>query len=334
MVASPSPMSRVFISRLLMTLILWGLVLWVAIDDSKYASDYSFLALVCTAVFYGTREFWRLRSHKSLPSLRLVAVISGAVVTGGLFHFSSMQKGDRTLGWDIAIIIAFLVIGLAVEVFKGLPPSTGPKFAHNFARVQGPQLALTFDDGPHAENTLKLLEVLAEYGVKATFFVVGEAAAAHPEILREVAAAGHEIGNHSWSHPNLTKLSRKEVRTEIERTQRVVRDATGQTPKVMRPPYGAFTEFQRRWAFKEFGLNLIFWSVDPLDWQQPSAPVIAQRILRDAGEGKIILSHDTQIQTVEAMPEVIKTLQNKGFEFVTVSELLALEKEAVAENAV
>jgi peptidoglycan/xylan/chitin deacetylase (PgdA/CDA1 family) len=183
---------------------------------------------------------------------------------------------------------------------------------------------MTFDDGPHATLTPKLLDLLARKKIKATFFVLGENVARHPEILKRAVAEGHEIGNHSWSHPNLAKLSNDALRSQLQRTDDIIAQAIGSHPTLMRPPYGELTPKQRQWVNREFGYKVILWDVDPMDWREPGPSIVAQRIIKGTRPGSIILSHDIHAQTIAAMPETFDTLLAKGFKFVTVSELLSL----------
>lgn len=203
-------------------------------------------------------------------------------------------------------------------------PSASGKVTYSSVHVDGPYIAMTFDDGPHATLTPKLLDLLARKKIKATFFVLGENAQRHPEILKRAVAEGHEIGNHSWSHPNLGKLSNEALRSQLQRTDDVITQAIGSHPRIMRPPYGELTPKQRQWVNSEFGYKVILWDVDPLDWKEPGPSIVAQRIIHETKAGSIMLSHDIHAQTITAMPETFDALLAKGFKFVTVSELLSL----------
>ncbi len=205
-------------------------------------------------------------------------------------------------------------------------PPTTEKITFTEVNVDGPYIAMTFDDGPHATNTPKLLEMAAERHIKLTFFVLGECVEQNPDVLRQEVAAGHEIGNHSWSHPNLAKLSDANVRSQLQRTEEIIVKTAGIKPKLMRPPYGELTKRQRILVNHDFGYNVILWDVDPLDWKRPGSDVVAQRIIAGARPGSIILSHDIHPPTIAAMPQVFDALLAKGFKFVTVSELLAMDK--------
>src|SRR5262252_4857101 len=197
-----------------------------------------------------------------------------------------------------------------------------PAITFNSVHVDGPYIAMTFDDGPSATLTPKLLDILAAHHIKVTFFVLGEMVAEHPEILARAAREGHEIASHSWSHPNLAKMSQEGVRSQLQRTDDEIKSAAGHRPTLFRPPYGSITERQKRWIHDEFGYDIILWDVDPLDWKRPGPAVVRSRILKETRPGSIVLSHDIHPGTIEAMPSTFDELEAKGFKFVTVSELI------------
>ena len=199
-----------------------------------------------------------------------------------------------------------------------------PSITFNSVHVDGPYIALTFDDGPSATLTPKLLDLLAAHHIKATFFVIGENVAEHPEIVSRAAREGHEIGNHSWSHPNLGKMSDESVRRQLQQTDDAIESATGKRPTLMRPPYGSITAREKRWIHDEFGYDIILWDVDPYDWKRPGPAVVRARILKETRPGSIVLSHDIHPGTIEAMPSTFDELEAKGFKFVTVSELIRM----------
>jgi len=211
------------------------------------------------------------------------------------------------------------------EVSEKTPaPPQEPAITFNSVHVDGPYIAMTFDDGPSATLTPKLLDILAAHHIKATFFVLGEMVAEHPEILARAAREGHEIASHSWSHPNLAKMSQEGVRSQLQRTDDEIKTAAGKRPTLFRPPYGSITERQKRWIHDEFGYDIILWDVDPLDWRRPGPAVVRNRILKETRPGSIVLSHDIHPGTIEAMPSTFDELEAKGFKFVTVSELLGM----------
>jgi peptidoglycan-N-acetylglucosamine deacetylase len=207
---------------------------------------------------------------------------------------------------------------------KATPTPAEPAIAFNSVHVDGPFIALTFDDGPNATLTPKLLDFLAARHLKATFFVVGQNAADHPDILKRAVREGHEIANHSWSHPNLGKISDDAVRRELQKTDDAIAAAIGKRPTLMRPPYGSITARQKKWIHEEFGYRIILWDVDPLDWKRPGPSVVTARILKETKAGSIVLAHDIHPPTIEAMPATFDQLMKKGFKSVTVTELLGM----------
>jgi len=207
---------------------------------------------------------------------------------------------------------------------KATPTPAEPPITFNSVHVDGPYIALTFDDGPSAALTPKLLDLLAARHLKATFFVVGQNAADHPDILKRAVREGHEIANHSWSHPNLGKMSDEAVRRELQKTDDAIAAAIGKRPTLMRPPYGSITAHQKKWIHEEFGYRIIIWDVDPLDWKRPGPSVVMARILKETKAGSIVLAHDIHPPTIEAMPKTFDQLIEKGFKSVTVTELLAM----------
>ena len=211
------------------------------------------------------------------------------------------------------------------SILPTVAPGKTPQITWSDVRVNGPYIAMTFDDGPSAKLTPQLLDLLAQRHIHVTFFVVGQNAKDHPEILKRAVAEGHEIGNHSWSHPNFFKLSDEAAHAEVLKTKEAIAAAIGNGGLYMRPPYGNLTVAQRKWVHDEFGYKIILWSVDPLDWKRPGPDAVHRRIVEATRSGSIILSHDIHAGTVEAMPGTFDELLAKGFKFVTVSELLAME---------
>jgi peptidoglycan-N-acetylglucosamine deacetylase len=213
--------------------------------------------------------------------------------------------------------------GPAPEQLKPAGTPT-PRLVYSDVHVDEPYIALTFDDGPHATLTPKLLDLLASRHIKATFFVLGECVEQNPQILQRAAREGHEIGNHSWSHPQLNHLSDDAVRSQLKRTDDLIKSVIGIRPTLLRPPYGALTSRQKKWIPEEFGYKIILWDVDPLDWKDPGPATVTNRILKNTRPGSIVLSHDIHRGTIEAMSATIDQLLAKHFKFVTVSELIGL----------
>jgi peptidoglycan-N-acetylglucosamine deacetylase len=188
-----------------------------------------------------------------------------------------------------------------------------------------PEVALTFDDGPDPRHTPRVLETLDRYRVTATFFCVGAAAGAHPELLARAADAGHQIANHTWSHPYLPDLTHDEVRWQVAATGSALTAAAGQAaaPGLVRPPYGVYTPEVLGWLAGQ-GATTVLWDVDTGDWQLPGPDAIAAQAVRGARNGSIVLLHDgggDRTQTTAALPATIEGLLDRGFRLVTVAKL-------------
>lgn len=180
------------------------------------------------------------------------------------------------------------------------------------------KIAITFDDGPHPHYTEELLDGLKERGVKATFFVTGEHAELHPDIIERMSNEGHLIGNHTYSHIQLNSRNREEFKNQIIKTNEIINEITGKEVLYVRPPYGS-------WDKKfETELNMfpVLWTLDPLDWCSSNASGITNKVVAKADENDIILMHDYYESTVTAALSIIDELQEEGYEFVTVDEIL------------
>ncbi|SDO29493.1 Peptidoglycan/xylan/chitin deacetylase, PgdA/CDA1 family [Paenibacillus sp. yr247] len=200
----------------------------------------------------------------------------------------------------------------------------------NHVTMTKKQVALTFDDGPDDKYTLKILDILKANGIKATFFVVGEHAAKYPAVLRRIVQEGHVVGNHSWDHPDLLKLSNELIRNEITKTDDVIRNISGASPTLFRAPYGAVNNDVRIDAAST-GHHLIGWSVDTLDWKGKSTAEIINAVKKEVTPGAIILQHSAGgkggnlTNTIQALPQIISYLKQNNYSFVTVPELLSAE---------
>jgi peptidoglycan/xylan/chitin deacetylase (PgdA/CDA1 family) len=183
-------------------------------------------------------------------------------------------------------------------------------------------MALTFDDGPHQVLTPRLLDILKEKNAKATFYVMGVKVGIHPDIVTRAAQEGHEIGNHVYDHPVLTKIKPQELDHQISSTNAAIRAATGSNPKTLRPPYGNSNKKVNAEISGKHQMDAVFWSFDTIDWKFPSKEEILQRSLKHIDNGAIVLAHDVHTNTIEAIPHLIDALQKAGFKLLTVSELL------------
>lgn len=228
------------------------------------------------------------------------------------------------MGAAASLIISGILLLLAV-----LPGNSfyGKVLTH----AEHPQrkiIALTFDDGPYPPYTQKLLKVLAEKNVRATFFMVGENAAQHPELVKMVEKQGHLIALHAGYHKDLLKLPHEEVVQNIAFGQKTIEGITGTKVHYMRPPHG-FKDWSVISAMNDAGLEVVNWSVIPRDWTNPGAHIIAERVLENAQPGAIVLLHDgdspkkiaPRDQTIEAVGIIIDRLRAQGYEFVTIEEI-------------
>lgn len=181
-----------------------------------------------------------------------------------------------------------------------------------------PSIAITFDDGPSGRYTGRLLDGLKERNVKASFFLIGENAEENPELVERIYKEGHLIGNHTYSHVQMTHLSEEAAVGEIEKTDQVISAITGEHVAYMRPPFGAW---QRELEVRMEVLPVL-WSVDPLDWTTENVDEIVSKVVTEVEEGDIILLHDCYASSVEAALRIVDILQKEGYEFVTVDRLL------------
>lgn len=181
-----------------------------------------------------------------------------------------------------------------------------------------PSIAITFDDGPSSRYTGRLLDGLKERNVKASFFLIGENAEENPELVERIYKEGHLIGNHTYSHVQMTHLSEEAAVREIEKTDQVISAITGEHVAYMRPPFGAW---QRELEVRMEVLPVL-WSVDPLDWTTENVDEIVSKVVTEVEEGDIILLHDCYASSVEAALRIVDILQKEGYEFVTVDRLL------------
>lgn len=215
---------------------------------------------------------------------------------------------------------------IAVKKASVTKPAAPRKHSYNSCNVEGPYISITFDDGPHPTLTPKLLDLLKDRGIRATFYILGQNAAQYPDIVKRMAAEGHEVANHTWTHPALSRTSASRVKSELERTSALIKELTGKAPTTMRPPYGATNAALNRRFDEEFGMKSILWSVDPLDWKYRNATRVANEILENTRPGGIVLAHDIHPSTIAAMPAALDGLLAKGFKFVTVEELITMDR--------
>lgn len=216
----------------------------------------------------------------------------------------------------ICPIICFLCLTACVY-FVGLHGSAKADGENVVTEYKG-KIAITFDDGPSATMTPQLLDGLKERGVHATFFLLGQYANESPEIVKRMKEEGHLIGNHTYNHVQLTKVSHEEFIKEIQSTNELIESITGETPQFIRPPFGAWKKSME----KEIDMIPVMWDVDPLDWCKDDVSCIVKNVVTHVKENDIILMHDRYASSVTAAMQIIDELTKQGYEFVTVEELL------------
>lgn len=218
-----------------------------------------------------------------------------------------MKKWQKLLLWILPILL-------------WMPEQPAVLETNATVELQEPRyLALTFDDGPKEGTTDLLLDGLKERGAAATFFLVGDQAVMYPDLVRRMQQEGHQVGNHTWSHQRLEGDTERAV-SEVERMDQLLREILGEGAYWLRPPYGAISEA----VAQQVTVPMVKWSVDPRDWESRNADVVMQRILAEARPNSIILLHDIYPTSVEAALRVVDLLQEQGYWFVTVEELLQI----------
>lgn len=285
-------------------------------------------------------------TYRSLRDLIIVFVLLFTVTAFFVIFQIDLSKTVSPFFKKVAFAsIGFLLISILITYYE----------YHAFSNSEGlirrgPEemiIALTFDDGPSPDYTPLILDVLKKHDVKATFFLVGKHIKKYPDVARRIVEEGHEIGNHTYSHRDLVPSTRRKLEKEILENNKVIEEYLGVSTNLFRPPRGIFSEAVRNFIVRN-GLILVLWSVSGIDWAKTPATLIAKRILRYAHPGAIILLHDSgalirseghsRLNTAKALDMVIPALKEKGYRFVTISELMntktkeAEEMEAVAEE--
>ncbi len=184
--------------------------------------------------------------------------------------------------------------------------------------------SLSFDDGPDPNLTPRLLDHLRQFQARATFFVIGEKAIRHPDLIKCIVEQGHEIGNHSYSHPYMLKLSDGELLRQIDRTQYAVFDACGRWPTLFRAPHGRMKKHQRTMLEFNRQIKCCYWSLDPKDWRDQDAAIIASRIVGEVRRGDIVLTHDVLETSVNGVQDALQAIEASDLQSIPISELMQL----------
>lgn len=268
-------------------------------------------------------------------NLRLVTMLgflTAVVIVGLALDYLNFLRRPIRLGLWTAILSIFL--GFVLTINAVLPDNHF--YGKVFAELPTDQklVALTFDDGPYPPYTNQILDILKEYEVPATFFVIGKNAAKHPELITRILAEGHQLGNHTYNHIDLLKADRKTITDEVIQTNRVIEKISGQKTTIVRVPHG-FRDPVVMDVMAEQKLQVVGWSVMARDWTNPGVDTIVSRITNRVKSGSIILLHDgdgvasqdSRAQTAEATRLIIRELLSQGYRFVTVNEILGKTEE-------
>ncbi|MBT1172685.1 polysaccharide deacetylase family protein [Bifidobacterium sp. MA2] len=279
-------------------------------------------------------------SKMVVPEHADVTVDSGADVTEGhtVIKRAAPYGADVDLaGGTIQVRVSHGKDGVAEtwvgkksgkKVDKGVTTKPTDMVVRSYSpRPEGKKvIALTFDDGP-SKYSAPMLDILKEKGVKATFFDLGQQSKEFASVEKRMVSEGHEVASHSYDHPNMPKLSRDELRANIEKGFSAMKDASGVDTKVLRSPYGAFGSQQWKDAGDLIDMNVL-WDIDTLDWKRPGADAIHDNVMKHAHNGAIVLMHDggggDREQDIEALPRIIDDLRGQGYEFVTVKQLIKM----------
>ncbi|WP_405060979.1 polysaccharide deacetylase family protein [Kribbella sp. NBC_01505] len=235
------------------------------------------------------------------------------------------RTGQRLTGLAMLVAVSAVIGTIVVAAARphAQPPPVQPPAAAAPVTTPLPTkyVVLTFDDGPDPAYTPKVLEVLAKYDVKATFFEVGKNVAKHPELTKAIHSAGHSIQNHTWAHADLRHQTAAGFQKQVGDTDQAIRSAAGITPTCLRPPYGGVSATVRQRA-KALGKDLVLWTIDSRDWSKPGTPEIEKRVLGAVKSGSVILMHDgggNRSQTIAALPSILEKLKAQGYGFRTLS---------------
>lgn len=234
-----------------------------------------------------------------------IIIIAGAVLAFGIIFFMGKENFKETLHFQNA----------EEEEWEG--EKSGSRI-ENQKEKDLKKIAITFDDGPDPDYTEKLLDGLKERGVKATFFLLGKQVEQYPDIVKRMYEEGHLIATHSYEHVNLCNLCDEKAIEQVDKTNAVIKEITGKSPEYIRPPFGCW---KKNLDYKTKMIEVL-WDIDPLDWKTNNATSVVNRVVTKCEENDIILLHDASASSVEAALEIIDIMEEKGYQFVTVEELI------------
>ncbi len=243
------------------------------------------------------------------------------------FDINDYSLGKRPL-WAI-FAAAIIFAALAFFVFNCVAMGEGSRLLPVYS-VETPEkkVAVTFNCAWEAEDIPEILSVLEKYEAKATFFILGQWAKENPDEVKMIAEAGHEIGTHSNTHPDMAKITMEKAREELLRSCEYIEKAGGGKPKLFRAPSGSYSGELIKTA-SEMGFMTIQWDIDSRDWKDKTAAEMVESVTKNVGKGSIILFHSGKKNTLEALPQILEILKNGGYEFVKISELVYTENYTI-----
>ncbi len=259
--------------------------------------------------FWGRHRYWK--------KITAAIVVAASVVTGVYMFFSQNGALQDALNKAFPVQLTFSGERL-VPIY--------------YVDTEEKKAAFSFDACWGATYTPTLLEILRENDIKTTFFLTGFWVEKHPDMVREIAEEGHEIGNHTYSHPHLNNLSEEQIKTELERVGSMIFELTGRQPDLFRPPFGEYSNKVIKVA-EECGYRTIQWSIDSLDWKEFGTEAMVKRVTERLHPGAIILFHNNGRYTAEALPEIIAYANEQGYRIVPISELLYEENYYIDSNS-
>lgn len=243
--------------------------------------------------------------RKIMAAILVFDILAGLLLFCG---YVNKQEGRQTEA----------MVAMNVSTENALQSAEESNEQDAFGKEDVKKIALTFDDGPHPYYTEQLLDGLKERGVVVSFFVTGEHAVLHPDVIKRMDEEGHLIGNHTYSHMQLNNANKEEYKEELVATSEVIEEIIGEEVIYVRPPYGTWDK-----SFEtELNMIPVLWTIDPLDWCSNNASCITKRVLEKAEENDIILMHDYYDTTVTAALKIVDELQEQGYTFVTVEEIM------------
>lgn len=246
-----------------------------------------------------------------------------------------IKKERLRLIAGLCLVAAVLILPALLNIPERLAAVVGPGerlVPIYYVETNEKKVALSFDASWGAERTEKILDILKENGIKTTFFLTGFWVEAYPEYVKLIADEGHEIGNHTLTHPHLNSLTGEEIKTEIKRVEQLIREISGQKTALFRPPFGEYSN-QVIEAAEDLGYRTIQWSIDSLDWQNLTREEIIERVTSRAHKGAIILMHNNGLYTADALPGIIDYFSKHGYAIVPISQLIYKEGYYIDPNS-